>query len=411
MTDILDAELSAALAEEGERQHHHIELIASENFVSRAVRSAQGSILTNKYAEGYPGRRYYGGCEAVDKVEQLAIDRVRKLFGASHANVQPHSGANANIAVLFALLSPGDRIMGLDLSCGGHLTHGSPVSLSGRWFDVSAYGVRKEDELIDYDALEHSARSVRPRLIFAGGSAYPRGIDFARMRAIADDVGAYLVADIAHYAGLIATGLYPDPMPHAHVVTSTTHKTLRGPRGGIILTDDVEIAKKIDKAVFPGTQGGPLMHVIAGKAAAFHEALQPAFLDYSRAVIANAQAFAETLTAGGLRLVTGGTDCHLLLVDLQPFGITGKVAVEALERFGLTANKNAVPYDPKPPTITSGIRFGTPAGTSRGFGTEEFQAVGELILTVLQGARGERFDERAVRREIRRLVDAYPVTA
>lgn len=411
MTDILDAELSAALAEEGERQHHHIELIASENFVSRAVRSAQGSILTNKYAEGYPGRRYYGGCEAVDKVEQLAIDRVRKLFGASHANVQPHSGANANIAVLFALLNPGDRIMGLDLSCGGHLTHGSPVSLSGRWFDVSAYGVRKEDELIDYDALEHSARSVRPRLIFAGGSAYPRGIDFARMRAIADDVGAYLVADIAHYAGLIATGLYPDPVPHAHVVTSTTHKTLRGPRGGIILTNDVEIAKKVDKAVFPGTQGGPLMHVIAGKAAAFHEALQPAFLGYSRAVVANAQAFAETLTAGGLRLVTGGTDCHLLLVDLQPFGITGKVAVEALERFGLTANKNAVPYDPKPPTITSGIRFGTPAGTSRGFGTEEFQAVGELILTVLQGARGERFDERAVRREIRRLVDAYPVTA
>ncbi|MBU2233013.1 MAG: serine hydroxymethyltransferase [Alphaproteobacteria bacterium] len=411
MTDILDAELAAALTEEGERQHQHIELIASENIVSRAVRTAQGSILTNKYAEGYPGRRYYGGCEAVDKVEQLAIDRVRELFGASHANVQPHSGANANIAVLFALLNPGDRIMGLDLSCGGHLTHGSPVSLSGRWFEVSAYGVRWDDELIDYDELERSARSVRPRLIFAGGSAYPRGIDFARMRAIADEVGAYLVADVAHYAGLIATELYPDPVPHAHVITSTTHKTLRGPRGGIVLTNDAEIAKKIDKAIFPGTQGGPLMHVIAGKAAAFHEALLPSFSDYSQAIIANANAFAQTLTAGGLRLVTGGTDCHLLLVDLQPFGLTGKTAVEALERFGLTANKNAVPYDPKPPTITSGIRFGTPAGTSRGFGTEEFHAVGELILTVLRGARGEHFDEGAVRDEIRRLVDAYPVSA
>lgn len=411
MTDTIDSELAVALTEEGERQHQHIELIASENIVSLAVRSAQGSILTNKYAEGYPGRRYYGGCEAVDKVEQLAIDRVRELFGANHANVQPHSGANANIAVLFALLNPGDRIMGLDLSCGGHLTHGSPVSLSGRWFEVSAYGVRRDDELIDYDELERSARSVRPRLIFAGGSAYPRGIDFARMRAIADEVSAYLVADVAHYAGLIATGLYPDPVPHAHVVTSTTHKTLRGPRGGIVLTNDAEIAKKIDKAVFPGTQGGPLMHVIAGKAAAFHEALQPSFSDYSGAIVTNARAFAETLTAGGLRLVTGGTDCHLLLVDLQPFGLTGKAAVEALERFGLTANKNAVPYDPKPPTITSGIRFGTPAGTSRGFGTEEFHAVGELILTLLRGARGEHFDEGAIRDKIRRLVDAYPVSA
>ncbi|MEJ5022987.1 serine hydroxymethyltransferase [Ochrobactrum vermis] len=411
MTDILDAELAAALTEERERQNQHIELIASENIVSRAVRQAQGSILTNKYAEGYPGRRYYGGCEAVDKVEQLAIDRVCELFGASHANVQPHSGANANIAVLFALLNPGDRIMGLDLSCGGHLTHGSSVSVSGHWFEVSAYGVRRDDELIDYDELERSARSVRPRLIFAGGSAYPRSIDFARMRAIANDVGAYLVADVAHYAGLIAMGLYPDPVSHAHVVTSTTHKTLRGPRGGIILTNDAEIAKKIDKAVFPGTQGGPLMHVIAGKAAAFHEALQPSFLGYSQAVIANAQTLAETLTAGGLRLVTGGTDCHLLLVDLEPFGITGRVAVEELERFGLTANKNAVPYDPKPPTITSGIRFGTPAGTSRGFGTEEFRAVGELILTVLRGARGDHFDEGAVRDKVRRLVDGYPVTA
>ncbi len=409
MTDTLDTELSAAIAEEGLRQHQHIELIASENIVSRAVRMAQGSILTNKYAEGYPGRRYYGGCEAVDKVEQLALTRLRQLFGASFANVQPHSGTNANIAVLFALLNPGDRIMGLDLSCGGHLTHGSPVSLSGRWFEVSAYGVRRDDELIDYDALEENARQTRPRLIFAGGSAYPRGIDFARMRAVADEIGAYLVADVAHYAGLIATGLYPDPMPHAHVVTSTTHKTLRGPRGGVILTNDAEIAKKIDKAVFPGTQGGPLMHVIAGKAAAFHEALQPAFLDYSRQVVANAQAFAETLTDGGLRLVTGGTDCHLLLVDLQPFGITGKVAVEELERCNLTANKNAVPYDPKPPTVTSGIRFGTPAGTSRGFDTDDFRKVGELILTVLRGARGDKIDEEAVRGEIRSLVEAHPV--
>ncbi|ODT22683.1 MAG: serine hydroxymethyltransferase [Kaistia sp. SCN 65-12] len=411
MDNSLDAALSAAIDEEAQRQHDHIELIASENIVSPAVRAAQGSHLTNKYAEGYPGRRYYGGCEAVDKVEQLAIDRVRELFGAAFANVQPHSGANANIAVLFALLKPGDPIMGLDLSCGGHLTHGSPVSLSGRWFQVSAYGVRREDELIDYDELERGVQKARPRLIFAGGSAYPRSIDFARMRSIADGVGAYLVADVAHYAGLIATGLYPDPMPHAHVVTSTTHKTLRGPRGGLVMTNDAEIAKLVDKAVFPGTQGGPLMHVIAGKAAAFHEAQQPAFADYSKAVVANAAAFAETLTSGGLRLVTGGTDCHLLLVDLRPFGITGKAAVEALERFGLTANKNAVPYDPNPPTITSGIRFGTPAGTSRGFGTDDFHTIGELILTVLRGVQGQGFDENAVRDEIRRLVETRAVTA
>lgn len=411
MNDLPDPALSAALAEEAERQHRHIELIASENIVSRAVRAAQGSLLTNKYAEGYPGRRYYGGCEAVDKVEQLAIERICELFGAAFANVQPHSGANANIAVLFALLKPGDRIMGLDLSCGGHLTHGSPVSLSGRWFEVVPYAVRRDDELIDYEEMARIARESRPRLIFAGGSAYPRAIDFARMRAIADEVGAYLVADVAHYAGLIATGLYPDPVPHAHVVTSTTHKTLRGPRGGLVLTNDAEIARKIDKAVFPGTQGGPLMHVIAGKAAAFHEALQPSFADYSGAVVENARALAETLSAGGLRLVTGGTDCHLLLVDLQPFGISGKVAIEALERFGLTANKNTVPYDPQPPTITSGIRFGTPAGTSRGFDAETFRAVGELILAVLRGARGETLDEPAIRAEIRRLTDAHPVTA
>lgn len=409
MNDMIDTELSVALGEEAQRQNDCIELIASENIVSPAVRAAQGSILTNKYAEGYPGRRYYGGCEAVDKVEQLAIDRVRALFGTSYANVQPHSGANANIAALFALLNPGDRIMGLDLSCGGHLTHGSPVSLSGKWFEVSAYNVRREDERIDYDALERLAQETRPRLIFAGGSAYPRAIDFERMRKIADEIGAYLLADVAHYAGLIAVGLYPDPVPHAHVVTSTTHKTLRGPRGGVILTNDLTIAKSMDKAVFPGTQGGPLMHVIAGKAAAFHEALQPNFANYIRAVIDNAQALAETLAAGGLRLVTGGTDCHLLLVDLQPFSITGKAAVEELERFGLTANKNTVPFDPRSPTVTSGIRFGTPAGTSRGFNTSDFRRIGELIIDVLQGLRGRSINSTAIRNEVKRLTDAHPI--
>ena len=299
--------------------------------------------------------------------------------------------------------------MGLDLACGGHLTHGSPVSLSGRWFDVSAYAVRQDDERIDYDDLERLARETRPRLIFAGGSAYPRVIDFARMRAVADGIGAYLVADVAHYAGLIAAGLYPNPVPHAHVVTSTTHKTLRGPRGGLILTTDPDLARRIDKAVFPGTQGGPLMHVIAAKAVAFHEALQPAFAEYSRAVARNAQALAETLTAGGLRLVTGGTDCHLLLVDLQPFGLTGKAAVEELERYGLTANKNAVPFDPRPPTVTSGIRLGTPAITSRGFDEAECRRVGDLILTVLGSLRGEPIDAAAVRDEVRRLTATFPV--
>lgn len=411
MISTIDAELSAALDREAHRQHEHIELIASENIVSPAVRAAQGSILTNKYAEGYPGRRYYGGCEAVDQVEQLAIDRVRRLFGAAHANVQPHSGANANIAALFALLEPGDRIMGLDLSSGGHLTHGSPVNLSGKWFEVSAYNVRRDDELIDYDQMEHLARERRPRLIFAGGSAYPRSIDFKRMRQIADEIGAYLLADVAHYAGLIAIGLYPDPMPHAHVVTSTTHKTLRGPRGGLILTNEPEIAKRIDKAVFPGTQGGPLMHVIAAKAVAFFEALQPGFGEYIRAVVENARAFADTLKTGGLRLVTGGTDCHLVLVDLDPFGITGKAAVEELERFGLTANKNAVPFDTRPPMVTSGIRFGTPAGASRGFNADDFRRIGELIIDVLQGLRGRPVNESVIRAEIKRLTDAHPVEA
>jgi glycine hydroxymethyltransferase len=409
MTLLIDKELDLAIRQEAQRQHDHIELIASENIVSAAVREAQGSILTNKYAEGYPGRRYYGGCEAVDVVEQLAIGRACQLFGASHANVQPHSGANANIAVLFALLDPGDRIMGLDLACGGHLTHGSPVSMSGRWFEVRPYHVRSEDERIDYDTLEELARETQPRLIFAGGSAYPRDIDFRRMRTIADAVGAYLVADVAHYAGLIATGLYPNPLPHAHVVTSTTHKTLRGPRGGLILTNDAELARKIDKAVFPGTQGGPLMHVIAAKAAAFHEALQPGFADYSKAVVANAQALANVLTVGGLRLVTGGTDCHLLLVDLRPFGVTGKTAVEVLERFGLTANKNAVPFDPLPPTVTSGIRLGTPAATSRGFNDVAFREVGALILDVLHDIRSGRQGDDVIRRRVRQLTEIYPL--
>ena len=409
MTGASDSELTRAIGLEAKRQQDHIELIASENIVSAQVRAAQGSILTNKYAEGYPGRRYYSGCEAVDLVEQLAIDRACRLFGAAHANVQPHSGANANVAVLFALLDPGDRIMGLDLAYGGHLTHGSPVSLSGRWFKVSPYTVRKNDERIDYDELERLAREARPRLIFAGGSAYPREFDFARMRAIADAAGAWLVADVAHYAGLIAAGLYPNPVPHAHVVTSTTHKTLRGPRGGLILTNDAALAKKIDKAVFPGTQGGPLIHVIAAKAASFHEALQPGFGDYARAVVANAKALGDVLMAGGLRLVTGGTDCHLLLVDLQPFGVTGKAAVEVLERFGLTANKNAVPFDPLPPTVTSGIRLGTPAATSRGFDEAAFREVGALILEVLGALRAGREPDPSVRDRVRRLTEAWPV--
>ena len=409
MTGTLDTDLSLAIAQEAERQHAHIELIASENFVSAAVRAAQGSILTNKYAEGYPGQRYYGGCAAVDRVEQLAIDRACRLFGAAHANVQPHSGANANIAVLFALLNPGDRIMGLDLACGGHLTHGAPVSLSGRWFAVSAYKVRPEDERIDYDALERQVHEERPKLIFAGGSAYPREIDFARMRMIADSIGAWLVADVAHYAGLIAAGLYPNPLPHAHVVTSTTHKTLRGPRGGLILTDDPTLAKKIDKAVFPGTQGGPLMLVIAGKAAAFHEALQPAFRDYANTVIANAKALGQTLTNGGLRLVTGGTDCHILLVDLRSFDLTGKAVVEALDHHGLTANKNAIPFDPLPPTITSGLRLGTPAATSRGFDEAAFREVGDLILNGLRALREGRSADPSIQSRVRSLTDRWPL--
>ncbi|OJW73602.1 MAG: serine hydroxymethyltransferase [Sphingomonadales bacterium 63-6] len=405
----IDPELHAAISSEARRQHEHIELIASENMVSTAVRAAQGSILTNKYAEGYPGRRYYGGCHAVDQVERLAIERACRLFGARYANVQPHSGVNANVAVFYALLAPGDSIMGLDLACGGHLTHGSPVSMSGRWFKPVPYLVRRDDERIDYDDMARRAREARPKLIFAGGSAYPREIDFARMRAIADEVGAWLVADVAHYAGLIATGLYPNPVPHAHIVTSTTHKTLRGPRGGLIFTDNEALAKKIDKAIFPGTQGGPLMHVIAGKAAAFHEALQPEFHTYSKAVVTNAKALAEVLVEGGLRLVTGGTDCHLVLVDLQPFGITGKDAADALGTFGITANKNAVPFDPLSPTVTSGLRLGSPAATSRGFDEAAFRETGALILDILSGVRGGMTNRADITRRVNALVSAFPI--
>jgi len=409
-TRVLDPDLAYALTLEQQRQQDSIELIASENIVSAAVRQAQGSVLTNKYAEGYPGRRYYGGCEAVDIAEKLAIDRACALFDVDYANVQPHSGVNANLAVLFALIKPGDRIMGLDLACGGHLTHGSPVSLSGQWFDVSAYRVREEDDLIDYDDMERRVLQDRPKLIYAGGSAYPRRIDFARMRQIADKVGAWLVADVAHYAGLIAAGLYPNPTPHAHVTTSTTHKTLRGPRGGLVLCNDPELARRIEKAVFPGTQGGPLMHVIAGKAAAFHEAQQPSFVDYSRAVIENARVLGETLAEGGLRLVSGGTDCHLVLVDLRPFGVTGKQAVEALEAHHLIANKNSVPFDTASPMITSGLRLGSPSSTSRGFDAAAFRNVGGLILSILRGVRDGRSDSSEIRAQVADLTRAYPLT-
>ncbi len=409
----LDPYLWQAIAGEACRQSAQIELIASENIVSRAVREAQGSVLTNKYAEGYPGRRYYGGCKYVDTVERLAIERICRLLGAAHANVQPHSGANANLAVLFALLSPGDTVLGLDLACGGHLTHGSPVSLSGRWFKAATYKVRADDELLDYEEMEAVALRERPKLIFVGGSAYPREIDFGRARAIADRVGAFLVADVAHYAGLIAANRYPNPFPHAHVVTSTTHKTLRGPRGGVILTDDADLAARIDKAVFPGVQGGPLMHVIAAKAVAFLEALQPEFADYADRVVANARRLGATLADAGLRLVTGGTDCHLVLVDVRPFGITGRAAALALEEVGLTANKNAVPFDPEKPTVTSGVRLGTPAATSRGFGEAEFAKVGHLIAEVLRSVRDHGELNPATKRqaseEVRALARRFPI--
>ncbi|MCD1619030.1 serine hydroxymethyltransferase [Salipiger marinus] len=412
-TSLSDDVIAAAIAEELDRQKTQIELIASENIVSPDVMAAQGSVLTNKYAEGYPGKRYYGGCEFVDKVEVVAIDRLKQLFGAAYANVQPHSGAQANQAVFLALLAPGDRIMGMSLAHGGHLTHGSPVTMSGKWFDVVSYEVDADTHLIDMDKVRALALETRPKLILAGASAYPRQIDFAAFRRIADEIGAVLMVDMAHYAGLIAAGHYPNPVPHAHVVTSTTHKTLRGPRGGVILTNDEALAKKINSAVFPGNQGGPLMHVIAAKAVAFGEALDPSFKTYAGQVIANAQALAAVLKAGGLGIVSGGTDCHMVLVDLRPKGVTGKVAEIALERAGLTCNKNAIPNDPEKPFVTSGIRLGSSAGTTRGFGTAEFEQIGTLILRVLDALalspEGDAEVEAAVRAEVRALCDAHPI--
>ena len=409
-----DAAIAAAIGRERDRQTGQIELIASENIVSADVLKAQGSVLTNKYAEGYPGKRYYGGCEHVDEVETLAIDRAKALFKAGFANVQPHSGAQANQAVFLALLKPGDRIMGMSLAHGGHLTHGSPVTMSGKWFDVVGYEVRASDQLIDYDGLLAKARETRPKLIVAGASAYPRAINFAAFRHIADEVGAVLMVDMAHYAGLVAAGLYPDPLPQAHVVTTTTHKTLRGPRGGMILTNDEALAKKFNSAVFPGNQGGPLMHVIAAKAVAFGEALRPEFRAYAAAVVDNARTLARTLIDGGLAIVSGGTDCHMVLVDLRPKGVKGKDAERALERAGLTCNKNAIPFDPEKPAVTSGVRLGTSAGTTRGFGETEFRRVGELILTVVDalaaaGPDGDAAVERTVLGEVEALCRRFPI--
>ena len=408
-----DPELERALGLELARQQDQIELIASENIVSRAVLEAAGSVLTNKYAEGYPGRRYYGGCEFVDIAEQLAIDRACRLFGCAHANVQPHSGAQANAAVFFALLRPGDTILGLSLAAGGHLTHGARPNLSGRWLNAVQYGVRENDALIDFDEVARLAGEHRPKLIIAGGSAYPRVLDFARFRAIADSVGAMLMVDMAHFAGLVAGGVHPSPFPHAHVVTTTTHKTLRGPRGGMILADDAELARKINSAIFPGTQGGPLMHVIAAKAAAFGEALRPEFRAYAAAVAGNAGILASTLADAGCDIVSGGTDTHLMLVDLRAKGVTGKAAEATLEAAGMTCNKNGVPFDPEPPTVTSGIRLGSPAATTRGFGPAEFREVGELIAEVLDGFASSGGDnaaaEKSARERVGRLCARFPI--
>lgn len=407
-----DPQIFSAIEEELHRQQNSIELIASENIVSKAVLRAQGSVLTNKYAEGYPNKRYYGGCEFVDKVEQLAIDRACELFGCKFANVQPNSGSQANQGVFLALLQPNDTFLGMSLAAGGHLTHGAAPNMSGKWFNAVQYGVRRDDALIDYEEVERLALEHRPKLIIAGGSAYPREIDFARFRSIADRVGAYFMVDMAHYAGLIAAGVYPSPFPHAHVATTTTHKTLRGPRGGMILTNDEDLAKKFNSAIFPGNQGGPLVHVIAGKAVAFGEALQPSFKIYAKAVVDNAHALAETLVKRGVDIVSGGTDCHLMLVDLRPKKLTGKAAEESLERAGLTCNKNAIPFDPEKPFVTSGIRLGTPAGTTRGFGVSEFTQIGNLIGDVLDGlaAGADNFSvEAKVRAQVLELCNKFPI--
>ena len=398
--------MAAGIAQELYRQQSQIELIASENIVSRAVLEAQGSVLTNKYAEGYPGRRYYGGCEFVDIAERLAIERAKKLFDCGFANVQPHSGAQANQGAFMALIAPGDTILGLSLAAGGHLTHGAPPNMSGKWFKATQYGVRAEDARIDFDEVERQAETHRPKLIICGGSAYPRIIDFARFRQIADRVGAYLMVDMAHFAGLVAGGVHPSPIPHAHVVTTTTHKTLRGPRGGMILSNDEAIAKKVDSAMFPGLQGGPLMHVIAAKAVALGEALQPSFPRYAKAVVDNAQALAETLVAEGLAIVSGGTDTHLMLVDLRPLDLTGRDAEKALERAGMTCNKNGIPFDPRPPTVTSGVRLGSPAATTRGFGIAEFRQVGAWIGEVLRGLARHPQDNEATETRVRGAVTA-----
>jgi glycine hydroxymethyltransferase len=409
-----DPEIARAIASELGRQRDEIELIASENIVSRAVLEAQGSVLTNKYAEGYPGRRYYGGCQYVDIAEQLAIDRVTRLFGCSYANVQPHSGASANAAVFFALMNPGDTFLGLNLAAGGHLTHGMKINYSGKWFNAVAYNVRPDDHRIDMDELRKLAQQHKPKVIIAGGSAYPRVIDFQAFRAIADEVGAYLFVDMAHFAGLVAGGVHPSPFPHAHVVTTTTHKTLRGPRGGVVLTNDEEIAKKINSAVFPGLQGGPLMHVIAAKAVAFGEALRPSFKVYAKNVVENAKVLAETLKSKGYDITSGGTDTHLMLVDLRPKRLTGKVSEIALGRAHITCNKNGIPFDPEKPTITSGIRLGTPAGTTRGFGAAEFKQVGEMIAEVLDVLSQKQVEEdtlveAAVRDKVKALLKRFPI--
>lgn len=402
------------ICKEHKRQQDQIELIASENIVSKAVLQAQGSVLTNKYAEGYPGKRYYQGCEFVDMTENLAIERAKELFGCAFANVQPNSGSQANQGVFFALLQPHDVILGMSLASGGHLTHGAAPNQSGKWFKPVQYGVKQSDGLIDYAEVEALALEHKPKMIICGGSAYPRIIDFAKFREIADKVGAILFADVAHYAGLIAGGSYPSPFPYAHVATTTTHKTLRGPRGGMILTNDEAIAKKVNSAIFPGIQGGPLEHVIAGKAVAFGEALQPSFKQYAKDVVSNAKILAETLVAGGLAIVSGGTDSHIVLVDLRPKNLTGKVVDLALEHSGITCNKNAVPYDPAPPTVTSGIRLGTPAGTTRGFGAAEWKYIAELILEVVDGlaasgAEGNAAVEAAVRAKVKALCDKFPI--
>ncbi len=408
-----DPDIFAAVEKELARQQNQIELIASENIVSKAVLEAQGTVLTNKYAEGYPHKRYYGGCEFVDIAEDLAIERAKKLFGCQFANVQPHSGSQANQTVFLALAKPGDTFMGMSLAAGGHLTHGAAPNLSGKWFNAVQYGVKQEDAQIDFDEVEKLAKAHNPKIIIAGGSAYPRVIDFARFRKIADSVGALFMVDMAHIAGLVAAGIHPSPFPHAHVVTTTTHKTLRGPRGGMVLTNDEEISKKINSALFPGLQGGPLMHVIAAKAVAFGEALEPSFKLYGKAIVDNARALAATLVSRGLAISTGGTDTHLMLVDLRPKKLTGKAAEASLERASLTCNKNAIPFDPEKPFVTSGIRLGTPAGTTRGFGVAEFKQVGNLIGDVLDGLSQHPDDnsaaEQKAKTEVLKLCGRFPI--